>query len=159
MIASETERAQRTISVGQMLRQGSLKARRRGQSLIVAVIVMFVLLLIGSIFVGIVARNLLNSGRAKDTVSAGQFAEAGIKYADLNLQNSPEGADWRPAPVLAASINANDPDANWLRRGFSRIELNGGRALVKVTYRPGTMTDPQNPLNKVLNPLALMFDS
>lgn len=126
--------------------------RRRGQSLIVAVIVMFVLLFIGAVFVGIVARNLMNSGRARETVTATQFAEAGLKYADLFLQNSPLGADWRPAVAPVASLNPNDPDFNWLSRGFSRVEMNGGRALIKVTYRPDLINDPQNPINKILDP-------
>src|SRR5262245_2790725 len=91
--------------------------RRSGQSLIVAVIVMFVLLFIGGIFVGLVARNLLNSGRARDTVEAAQFAEAGIQYADTQLRTSAEGADWRPAVVPAANIDPNDPDRAWLTQG------------------------------------------
>src|SRR5579872_3048377 len=104
----------------------ALHGRQQGQSLIVAVIVMFVLLFIGAIFVGLVARNLLNSGRARDTVEAAQFAEAGIQYADNFLRNSPEGADWRPAVVPVANVNPNDPDKRWLNPPdgsppFSRI--------------------------------------
>jgi hypothetical protein len=128
------------------------RGRQRGQSLIVAVIVMFVLLFIGAVFVGIVARNLMNSGRARETVSATQFAEAGLKYADQFLQNSPLGADWRPAVVPVANLNPNDPDFNWLARGFTRVEMNAGRALIKVTYRPDLINDPLNPLNKILDP-------
>lgn len=123
---------------------------RRGQSLVVAVIVMFVLLFIGGVFVGLVARNLLNSGRSKDTMTAVQFAEDGVKYADYFLQNSPEGADWRPA--LTAIVNQNDPDIRWLRDGYSRIDLNGGRALVRVSYGPGLIPDPSSPGNSLLDP-------
>jgi len=132
------------------------RGSRRGQSLIVAVIVMFVLLFIGAVFVGLVARNLLNSGRAKDTVSATQFAEAGIKYADYFLQNSPLGADWRPAITPVASLNPNDPDLDWLASGFTRVAMNGGRALIRVTYRPDTndrtytAADTLDPLGKYI---------
>src|SRR5215813_4056427 len=80
------------------------RRRTRGQSLIVAVIVMFVLLFIGGIFVGLVAHNLLNAGRARDTLSAQQFAEAGIKQMQNYLLYSPEGADYRPAPTQPISV-------------------------------------------------------
>src|SRR5947209_8354671 len=78
---------------------------RAGQSLVIAIIVMFVLLFIGGIFVGLVARNLLNTGRSRDTISAQQFAEAGIRHAQFYLLNSAEGADWRPAPAPPAVLN------------------------------------------------------
>jgi hypothetical protein len=118
--------------------------RDRAQSLIVTVIVLFVLLFIGGIFVGLVARNLLNSGRAKDTISADEFARAGIQHADYFLQYSPEGADWRPQP--ATSIDPNDPDERWLRAGYSRIDLPKGRALIRVS----TTLDPRNPLGRYI---------
>src|ERR1044071_593735 len=111
----------------------NITRRTRGQSLIVAVIVMFVLLFIGGIFVGLVAHNLINAGRARDTLSAQQFAEAGIKQMQSYLLYSPEGADYRPAPTPV--INANDPDKQWLDAGYSRIDLGKGRALVRIPYR------------------------
>lgn len=146
------------MRASEAIRIGRIDGRRtrRGQSLIVAVIVMFVLLFIGAVFVGLVARNLLNSGRAKDTVSAAQFAEAGIQYANTFLQNSPLGADWRPAIVPVANVNPDDPDFLWLSQGYSRVDLNGGRALIKVTYRPDTLdrsylaTDTLDPLGKYI---------
>lgn len=135
---------------------------QRGQSLIVAVIVMFVLLFIGGIFVGIVAHNLLNSGRTRDTVEAAQFAEAGIKYCDTYLQNSPDGADWRPALTPIAQVNPNDPDYRWLAAGYTRVDLGGGRALVRVSYGPALIQDPSaalpcsnaTPQNCLLDPLG-----
>src|SRR2546427_273954 len=109
--------------------------RRRGQSLILAVIVMFVLFFIGAIFVALVARNLQNSGRAKDTLGALELAQAGVKHAAYFLQYSGPGADWRPAPtppimvpdpydtnVPPRLINV-DPDDRWLSAGYSRIDF------------------------------------
>src|SRR2546423_4659380 len=92
---------------------------RRGQSLIIAVIVLFVLLFIGGVFVGLVGRNLINSGRARETLRADEFGRMGIKYAEYFLQHSAEGADWRPAPEDPASINPNDPDRRWIDPAFA----------------------------------------
>ncbi len=120
--------------------------RERGQSLAVAVIVLFVLLFIGGVFVGLVARNLINAGRAKDTISAYQLAEAGIRYCDYYLTYSQEGADWRPEPQDPNTVLPNDPDRRWLVDGYTRIPFDQGRALVRVSMKP----DPRNPLGKYL---------
>lgn len=118
------------------------RSRTRGQSLIVAVIVLFVLLFVGGVFVGLVAHNLISEGRAADTLSAAQLAEAGANYAGDNLRNSLEGADWRPAPT--PWTNAQDPDRPWLDQGFSRISLPSGRALIRVSYKT-PVPYPQDP--------------
>lgn len=121
------------------------RRHERGQSLIVAVIALFVMLFIGGLFVGLVARNLLNAGRARETVSAAALADAGIRYVSDFLENSPEGADWRPTPTPLT--DARDPDRRWLETGlYTRIPLSRGRALVRVSMEP----DPQKPLGKYL---------
>ncbi len=126
----------------------SLQARRhseRGQSLIVAVIALFVMLFIGGLFVSLVARNLLSAGRAKETVSAAVLADAGIRYAGEFLENSPEGADWRPAPTPLT--DARDPDRRWLEAGeYTRVPLTNGRALIRVSMEPS----PANPLGRYI---------
>jgi len=121
--------------------------------LIVAVIVMFVLLFVGGIFVGLVARNLINTGRARDTIAAEEFAKAGIHHASLFLENSPEGADWRPAPYPIPPVGSpqyavflQDPDRRWLEAGYTRLDLGRGRALIRVSMKP----DPRAPLGKLL---------
>lgn len=121
------------------------RGREHGQSLIVAVIALFVLLFIGGLFVGLVARNLLNAGRSRETVSAMALADAGVRYVSDFLENSPEGADWRPAPTPLT--DARDPDRRWLETGlFTRVPLSRGRALVRVSMEP----NPQNPIGKYL---------
>lgn len=138
----QTQQQERAPRVGPRPRR---LRRCRAQSLIVAVIVLFVLLFIGGVFVGLVARNLLNAGRARATVSAYQFAEAGIQYASEFLENSPEGADWRPSPTPLQ--DARDPDRRWLETGqFTRVPLHGGRVLIRVSMRP----DPRDPLGKYI---------
>src|SRR5690242_17428776 len=72
-----------------------LRRARRGQTLVIALAVMFILLLIGGVFVTQVARNLAAAARSRDTGGAAAFADAGIKYCDDQLLASPDGADWR----------------------------------------------------------------
>jgi hypothetical protein len=156
--------------------------RRRGgqagQSLIVAVIVLFLLLFLGGIFVALVARNLFNAQRAGNVSSASGFAEAGLRYLDEQLTTSPEGADWRPVPDSLpagapqppgyAPPDPGDPDYFWIKPyddnpqsptyrqgGFTRVTFGGptpsqgnvgGRALVRITYRPNL----QDPTSKYL---------
>src|SRR5262249_4488329 len=72
------------------------------------------------------------------------------------LENSPDGADWRPAPTpLDPVLEINDPDKRWIDDGYSRVEFGshkpGGRALIRVSYSPGYIDG--NPANG-LNPLG-----
>jgi hypothetical protein len=119
---------------------------RSGQSLIVAVVALFVLLFLGGVFVGMISSNLLNTGRARDTVSAYALAEAGARYASEFLENSPEGADWRPAPTPL--LDTRDPDRRWLETGeYTRLMLDKGRALIRVSMKP----DPADPNGKYID--------
>ncbi len=111
---------------------------KRGQMLVVAIAIMFVLLLIGGIFVAQIGRNLNAAARSKQNQSAESFAEAAIRYCDTNFTSSPEGADWRPDPTTPIGPNngVTDPDYRWLQQGFTRLFFQGGRALVRVVYDP-----------------------
>ncbi|MGC8863674.1 MAG: hypothetical protein ACP5R5_12990, partial [Armatimonadota bacterium] len=79
-------------------RHGSRGSAIRGQTLVIAIMVMFILGTIGAVFVAMVARNLLRSERSSNADVVAQLAEAGIRYADSMLTTSEEGADWRPVP-------------------------------------------------------------
>ena len=147
------DNATNNIKERAMRRGGGAQA---GQSLVVAVIVLFLLLFLGGIFVAMIARNLRSAQEAGQRTSAAGFSEAGLRYLDEQLTTSPEGADWRPVPD--ASTNTQDPDYFWTKPyqlnattgqyegGFTRVNfggptaapgnLSGGRALVRVTYRP-----------------------
>src|ERR1051326_4137063 len=137
--------------------QHTLRAHR-GQTLLIALAILFLLLFIGGIFVAQIARNLSNAGRSRDTLDALAFAEAGIRYCDNELTYSSEGADWRPVPTPPNQITLNsnppdpngysDPDYQWLHEGFSRVYFKGGRALVRVTYEP-TADDPCSQYLKI----------
>jgi|GEM_PF-304538 hypothetical protein len=137
--------------------------RRRaaaGQSLIVAIIVLFLLLFLGGLFIALIANNLRNTRRGTQVSAADKFAEAGIRYLDQQLTTSAEGADWRPVPDNIT--NQRDPDYFWLKPydpttgegGFTRVAFGGptpsqgnagGRALVRVTYRPYRLTSDGRP--------------
>jgi hypothetical protein len=118
-----------------------MRRAHRGQTLIIALAILFVLLFIGGLFVVQIARNLTAAARSKDTGNAQSFSEAGINYCANQLTYSEEGADWRPAPTppftsAADTTGVTDPDFRWLSQGFSRVFFNGGRALVRVVYEP-----------------------
>lgn len=144
----------------------SLTARRRrreaGQSLTVAISVLFLLLFLGGIFIAIVINNLRAAKTNAKQSAAGKLAVAGLEYLDRQMTNSPEGADWRPRPNFAdGPIDPADPDFDWLRPcndpsidpaasppeacGYTRVNFGGdeptvgnlgGRALVRVRYSP-----------------------
>ena len=79
-------------------RRKQSKSNRAGQTLIIAIMVMFIVALIAAVFIGLVARNLFSSERYSNIDEVTQIAEAGIRYADRMLTTSEDGADWRPVP-------------------------------------------------------------
>jgi len=101
------------------VRQG----RHSGQTMVIAVMVMFLLSTLGAIFIAVLGRNMTRSQRHADTLSAQYLAEAGIRYADSQLTYGPDGADWRPVPdnitydpaVFSSPTFKPDPDFRWLR--------------------------------------------
>lgn len=130
-----------------------IRRKQRAQTLIVAIAVLFILLFIGVLFVAQIARNIVFSGRSRDTQTAQALAEAGIHYCDDELTNSADGADWRPAPTppitsLKDPFGVSDPDYEWLSQGFARYPEKGGRALVRVTYDPHP-DDPRSQFIKI----------
>ncbi|MEP0767193.1 MAG: hypothetical protein HRF45_11710 [Fimbriimonadia bacterium] len=143
----------------------------RGQTLIIALFVVFVMLFLGLVFVGIIGRNLFYAQRNTQSISAENFAESGIRYAHMMLRTSPEGADWRPVPANLPPTQQDDPDYLWLRapdpnipndfggppRGpgdpggdgsFTRLNFDQGRALIRLTYAP-KVDDPLSRYIKI----------
>lgn len=98
-----------------MLRRRRLVA---AQSLTVAIIVLFLLLFLGGLFIALIVNNLRNIREAGKGLGSEKLAEAGIAYLDDQLTKSPEGADWRPLPFVAdpldvdANGNYDDTDSN-----------------------------------------------
>jgi len=150
-------------------RQVPRRQSQRGQSIVVALLVLLLLGLAGALFVTIVARNIINAGHANRVQTADQYAAAGLTYADSQLSGSVDGADWRPplqfqlanpptearelarynAAVVANKlpiVNANDPDLEYLQAGYTRYNTGAGRYLVRVTYTPVIVKDTQGQL-------------
>ena len=141
------------------LLRSPIRIRQRGQTLVIALIVLGVLLVLGLVFLGLINRNILNAARSQRRSESSDLATGGIQYAHSQLVSSPLGADWRgvPATLRAIAGNANvtgDPDAYYLRPksgldlavgqpdlggpdGFGpyvRVSFPAGRALVRVRY-------------------------
>ncbi|MCE5315700.1 MAG: hypothetical protein ABFD49_07945 [Armatimonadota bacterium] len=81
--------------------------RKSGQTLIIAIMVMFILAVISAVFIALVARNLFRSERFSHVDSVAQIAEAGVRYADKMLVSGEDGADWRPVPDNYGYTSAN----------------------------------------------------
>ncbi len=133
-----------------------IRTRQQGQTLIIALIILGVLLILGLVFLGLIDRNLLNAARTQRRSEASDLAEAGVRYAHGQLVSSPLGADWRGIPTTLAAVSTDpnatgDPDAYYLRPAsqianvpdlggpdrlgpFVRILFPKGRALVRVRY-------------------------
>ncbi len=132
---------------------------RRGQSVVVALLVLLLLGFVGALFITIVARNVFNARHAARVVNADYYAKAGITFADAQLTYGPDGADWRPplqntvgiiptdareANRYAAAVTTNslaaaavtDPDKAYLDQGFTRYTAGAGRFLLRLTYDP-----------------------
>ncbi len=127
------------------LKNVSIRTRRHqgGQTLIIAVLVLGVLLILGVAFAGIISRNITETGRSAQRTVASDLAEAGAKFAHNQLLNSALGADWRPEPTplgTDATGFTKDPDALYLRPGT------GFDVAVDPVNRPGyTIRDLGGP--------------
>ncbi len=85
-----------------------------GQSLIIAIAVLFLLAFLAALFIALLSRNLERTNRASQVLTADFYAQAGIHYADQMLTTSPQGADWRPAMryYLGDNYAQLNPDPN-----------------------------------------------
>ncbi len=139
--------------------------RQSGQTLIIALLILGVLLILGFIFTGLVSRGIAQTTGAFRRTQSTDLAEAGARFAHYQMRNSEMAADWRPTQT-PLTIDANDatrdPDAWYLRPApvgasyltdrngvvvpdlggpdglgpFSRINYDKGRALLRVLYNP-----------------------
>jgi hypothetical protein len=132
------------------MRTNPNRAGQRGQVIVAAIAILFLLAFIASIFLVLISRNLNRAGRGSDVTQAQYLAEAGIRYADSLLTNSAEGADWRPEPHL--NPNPEDPDYAFLKAGYTRFNQGNGRFLLRVSYQPVVVNDNGEPVDVNGNP-------
>jgi len=146
-------------------RRPTYARHRAGQTLVIAIIILAVLLILGLAFAGVIAGNTSGANRSAKRTVTEDLAHAGATFAHSQLLNSPSGADWRPDPTLPA-VSGNftrDVDAYYTRPGtfmkvtpdpsrptiqitdqggpdflgaYSKVEFSKGRALVRVRYAP-----------------------
>ncbi|MBX3111874.1 MAG: hypothetical protein KF857_07680 [Fimbriimonadaceae bacterium] len=139
--------------------------RHAGQTLVIAIIILAVLLILGLAFAGVVSGNISGASRSAKRTVTEDLAHAGAEYAHSQMLNSALGADWRPDPTPPAMSGnfTRDPDAYYTRPGtymqvtpdparptiqitdlggpdylgpYSKLSFSRGRALVRVRYAP-----------------------
>lgn len=91
------------------------RSRRRGQALLLSVLVMIFIVLLGTTFIAIVASNMSNTARTGSKDEARQAAKAGINFADSQLTGSASGLDWRPE-------GTNPPSGNFYYSSFDNAQ-------------------------------------
>ncbi len=153
------------------IEQHGMRMRQRtqqGQTLIIALLVLGILLILGFVFAGIVNRGILQTGSSFRRTQSTDLAEAAVRLAHYQLQYSDLGADWRPTQTpltIDVAGFTRDPDAWYLRpapvgpsylvdrngnaiadRGgpdglgpFSRVNFEKGRGLLRVLYNPSQL--------------------
>ena len=142
-----------------------VRSRRGGQTLIIALIILGVLLIVGFVFLGLVNRNIIQQTTSRQRTLSGELAEAGVRYCHQQLLTSELGADWHGAPTKAQ--NGKDPDLDLLGDptayptyqgpdglgAYTRVNFANGRALVRVRFTPTDLSLFQtNPLGAIAKP-------
>ena len=115
----------------------------QGQALIMAVLLMFLLVGLGGVFIAMINQTQIQTARAAERATLERIAQAGMKLAEAGLHRSADGADWRPD----AGPDVNNP--GW------QYDPNGGFYKITVFYAgvaPITSTRPfgTNPLDRYL---------
>ncbi len=138
----------------------ALRRTQRGQSIVIALLVLLLLGLAGALFVTIVARNLVNAAHGARVQTADSYARAGLTYADAQLSGSVDGADWRPTLQVAAldgTSGATDyrpgvgpagpayPNGSTVSTGDSRERKRYKSQVYDPTNNPNGILKPVNP--------------
>src|SRR5476649_1865235 len=72
---------------------------RRGQTIVIAMIMLAVILLLGFVFLGILSHNIKNGGNFQKRTVSQELAEAGLRFSHNQMLNGALGADWRGLPT------------------------------------------------------------
>ncbi len=95
--------------------------RRRGQALLLAVLLMVFVALLGASFVSVVVVNLNQTARVQDKEQARLAAQAALSFADSQLVGSAEGDKWRPETQNPPPA-PGDPDYNFYYTPLDRVQ-------------------------------------
>ncbi len=101
-----------SVSIRTMSAHGKMRparARRRGQALLIAVLLMVFAAVLGATFVTVVALNLNQTARSGSVNTARIAAIAGSNYVNDQLTNSPLGERWRPYDASSPASSGNFP--------------------------------------------------
>ncbi|HEY3415522.1 MAG TPA: hypothetical protein VGM23_01445 [Armatimonadota bacterium] len=131
------------LSIDQtMLMPGRVRCRHRrasrGQALIIAVLVMFILTGLAGVFIAMINSAMIHAARAEERLKLTKVLQSGLEHAKNEILFSQDGADWRPA----AGPDLNNP--GWIKApdGFYKIN---------VSYGPHSEISASNPF--AANPL------
>ena len=85
--------------------------RAGGQTLVIVLIIMFVLITLGFVVMLVLGREITATGIARERNISDDLAQAGVRYAYSQLRFSESGADWRPEPPqpVPADVVPNVP--------------------------------------------------
>jgi len=124
-------------------------ARQKGQAVLLATLIMFVVAAVGAGFILFVQSSMNLSQRAREEQEALLLAQAGLAFADAQLTE--HGADWRPSILVdfdeferSRRWHIPDKDNDWfgkyaarqVRDLLGKIQGAGGSFLLKVKYLP-----------------------
>ncbi len=138
----------------------------RGTILVVSLAIMFILGILGLVFIRIVAGSTATALSGSQAAVANELSKAGVRYSFAQLRFSEDGADWRPQPPTPVPADVDplrppglgpnsdpenpaatnpDPDFFWLRRQvdpvvndpFDRGGPDGLGAYTRINYRNG----------------------
>jgi len=155
-------------------KQATTRARKSGQTLIIAMIVMGVLLMLGIAFTIIVGGAVNLSGESRKRELANDFAKGGIEVMHERMLNSSADAPFLNTTPPNLPDVTKDPDAMYLRPAsgftfpsasgnvidlggpdglgpYARFDFDLGRALVRVRYAPSdydAFADPSGALKQ-----------
>ncbi|HEX5324458.1 MAG TPA: hypothetical protein VFW40_11770 [Capsulimonadaceae bacterium] len=114
-----------------------------GQSVFVALAVLFLLAFLGALFITIIARNLAHTSRTTQTLNADYYAQAGLNYANQMLETSPQGADWRPPLQFQLVVNGPNPPISKFLTNFNTQQNRAYTAAVSAFNLQNI--DPRDP--------------
>ncbi len=125
------------------------KGRSKGQAVLLATLIMFVVAAVGAGFILFVQNSMTLSQRARQEEEALLLARAGLLFADRQLTE--KGADWRPSIMVAydefersRGWHRPDKENDWYGKYavlrvtdlLGSVQGAGGSFLLKVKYLP-----------------------